>query len=84
MKNNKKYQAEYQYKCRLCGEIYVQEIGGWDNDSIASEMFIVTHGDSPAFDKGKIHKISPLSYHLCKRGIGFGVCDFIGIKKVEA
>jgi len=85
MKNKKKkrYQAEYQYKCRLCGKIYTHQIGGWDNNIIGSEMFVVTHGDSPIFDTGKIHKITPISYHLCRNDGSLGVCDFIGVKKVE-
>ncbi len=84
MTENIRYQAEYQYKCRLCGEIHTYQICGWDNDTLAAEVFVVTHGDSPAFDAGKIHKISPVSYHLCKTDEGsLGVCDFIGVKKVE-
>lgn len=73
--------AEDTYKCRLCGEKDALQTGGWDNDVIGSEMFIITHGDSPAFKEGKIHKIEAVSYHLCKDG-SLGVCDFIGVKKV--
>lgn len=76
------YTGEYHYRCRLCGAIHVNQIGGWDTDTLSSEMFIVTHGDSPAFDNGNIHKIQPITYHLCKHDNSLGVCDFIGIKKV--
>lgn len=72
--------AEYQYKCRLCNKVDNLATGGWDNEIIGSEMFIVTHGNSSAFDEGYTYKIAPLSYHLCEDG-SFGVCDFIGVKK---
>ena len=73
--------AEYKYKCRLCNEVHTYQTGGWDTNILAGEMFVVTEGDSPAFDKAKIRKISPISYHLCKDQ-SLGVCDFVGIKKV--
>ena len=83
MKAKIRYQAEYQYRCRMCGQNHTYQIGGWDNDVIGTEIFVATHGNSPAFNNAKVHEIAVLSYHLCKDG-SLGVCDFIGVRKVTS
>lgn len=83
MKAKKRLEARYQYKCRLCGEVHTHEVGGWNDFTIGSEMFVASHGNSPVFKKAKIHEISLVTYHVCASNGSFGVCDFIGVKKVE-
>ena len=85
MKKKIHYTAEYQYRCRMCGEIHTYEIGGWDNNICGTELFVATHGDNGVFQNAKhpVHEIAMVSYHLCKTDKSLGVCDFIGIRKVK-
>lgn len=75
--------AEYQYKCRLCGEVHTYEVGGWNNESIGEELFLATNGGGDKLLGKKVHEVKMITYHLCNdESRSMGICDFIGVKKV--
>lgn len=61
------------YKCRLCGETYIECATGSSN-------IVVKHFIGINTDMKQLQQVTLTSMHSCKDG-SFGVSDFQGFKK---